>query len=195
VYSNESKEKSKDIESHPAYFILSYPLGNQKIEKVVFTRLQLGTSIFYDNIDTIIQQQWNFEFEFNQQFKHLYHFCKIILRAWTNRQYWRISTLVWVSSTLEKAKSSKYKAEMAHSVQVSQILSIQLLPDRPTKSIQNISQKFWTINVTQRISCCKFPPTMWHHYNNMPKNLRYWHQSIYRNLYRHALYAAMVKWG
>ena len=29
VYSNESKE---DIESHPAYFIFSYPLGNHKIE-------------------------------------------------------------------------------------------------------------------------------------------------------------------
>ena len=26
VYSNESKEKSKDIESHPVYSILSYPL-------------------------------------------------------------------------------------------------------------------------------------------------------------------------
>ena len=45
VYSNESKEESKDIESHPAYFILSYPLGNHKIETVVFTRLRLGTSI------------------------------------------------------------------------------------------------------------------------------------------------------
>ena len=29
VYSNELKEKSKDIESHPAYF----PLGNHKKEK------------------------------------------------------------------------------------------------------------------------------------------------------------------
>ena len=37
VHSKESKEKSKDIESHPAYFILSYPLGNQITEKVVFT--------------------------------------------------------------------------------------------------------------------------------------------------------------
>ena len=45
VYSNESKEESKDIESHPAYFILLYPLGNHEIEKVVFTRLRLGTSI------------------------------------------------------------------------------------------------------------------------------------------------------
>ena len=40
VYSKESKEESKGIESHPAYFILSYPLGHHKIEKVVFTRLQ-----------------------------------------------------------------------------------------------------------------------------------------------------------
>ena len=31
VYSKESK----DIESHPAYFMLSYPLGNDKMEKVV----------------------------------------------------------------------------------------------------------------------------------------------------------------
>ena len=36
---------SKDIESHPAYFILSYPLGNHKKEKVVLTRLRLGTSL------------------------------------------------------------------------------------------------------------------------------------------------------
>ena len=34
VYSNEeSKEKSKDIQSHTAYFILSAPLGNHRIEK------------------------------------------------------------------------------------------------------------------------------------------------------------------
>ena len=46
VYSNYSKEKSKDIESHPAYLIMSSPLGNHEIEKVVFTRLRLGTSIF-----------------------------------------------------------------------------------------------------------------------------------------------------
>ena len=45
VYSNESKEKYKDIESHPTYSILSYPLGNHKIENVVFTRLRLSTSI------------------------------------------------------------------------------------------------------------------------------------------------------
>ena len=45
VYSNEYKEESKDVESHPAYFILLYPLGNHEIEKVVFTRLRLGTSI------------------------------------------------------------------------------------------------------------------------------------------------------
>ena len=42
VYSNESTEKSKDFESHPAFFILLNPLGNQKIEKVVFMRLRLG---------------------------------------------------------------------------------------------------------------------------------------------------------
>ena len=48
VYSNESKEKSKDIESQPAYYILLYPLGNKKIEKVVFTRLRLSTSILYN---------------------------------------------------------------------------------------------------------------------------------------------------
>ena len=46
VYSNESKEESKDIESHHAYFILSYPQANHKIEKVVSTRLQSGTSIY-----------------------------------------------------------------------------------------------------------------------------------------------------
>ena len=46
VYSNNSKEKSKDIETHPAYLIMSSPLGNHKIDKVVFTRLGLGTSIF-----------------------------------------------------------------------------------------------------------------------------------------------------
>ena len=45
VYSNNSKEKSKDIETHPAYLIMSSPLGNHKIDKVVFTRLGLGTSI------------------------------------------------------------------------------------------------------------------------------------------------------
>ena len=45
MYSNESKEKSNDIESHPAYFILSYPLGNQNKEKVVFTRLRSCKSI------------------------------------------------------------------------------------------------------------------------------------------------------
>ena len=45
VYSKDSKEKPKDIESHPAYLIMSSPLGNHKIEKVVFTRLGLGTSI------------------------------------------------------------------------------------------------------------------------------------------------------
>ena len=39
VYSTESKKLSKDIESHPAYFILSYPLGNQKMEKVVFPKI------------------------------------------------------------------------------------------------------------------------------------------------------------
>ena len=33
VYSNNSKEKSKDIESIPAYLIVSSPLGNHKIEK------------------------------------------------------------------------------------------------------------------------------------------------------------------
>ena len=47
VYLNESK---KDIDSHPAYSILSYPLGNHEIEKVVFKRLQLGTSISYEGI-------------------------------------------------------------------------------------------------------------------------------------------------
>ena len=46
VYSNESKEKYKDIVSHPAYSILSYPLGNHKIERNVFKRLWLGTSAF-----------------------------------------------------------------------------------------------------------------------------------------------------
>ena len=46
VYSNDSKEKSKDIESHPAYLIILYPVGNHKIEKVVITRLLLGTSIY-----------------------------------------------------------------------------------------------------------------------------------------------------
>ena len=40
VYFNESKEESKDIESHSAYFILLYPLWNHEIEKVVFTRLR-----------------------------------------------------------------------------------------------------------------------------------------------------------
>ena len=43
VYSKESK----DIEFHPPYFVLLYPLGNHKIEKVIFTKLQLGTSIKY----------------------------------------------------------------------------------------------------------------------------------------------------
>ena len=50
---NKSKEKSKDIESHPAYYILLYPLGNWKIEKVVFTRLRLGTSIFYHGTSAV----------------------------------------------------------------------------------------------------------------------------------------------
>ena len=47
VYSNESKEGSKDVESRPAYFILSYSFGNHEIEKVVFMRLRLGTFIKY----------------------------------------------------------------------------------------------------------------------------------------------------
>ena len=38
VYSNESKEESKEIEFHRAYSILLYPLGKHKIEKVVFTK-------------------------------------------------------------------------------------------------------------------------------------------------------------
>ena len=46
VYSNKSKEKYKDIESHPTYSILSYPLGNHRIENVVFMRLRLSTSVF-----------------------------------------------------------------------------------------------------------------------------------------------------
>ena len=44
VYLNKLKEESKDTDSHPAFFILSYPLGTNKKEKVVFTRLGLGTS-------------------------------------------------------------------------------------------------------------------------------------------------------
>ena len=54
---NEEKqiqEKYKDIESHFAYLILSYPLGNHNIEKVVFTRLRLSTSIFYTQITAIL---------------------------------------------------------------------------------------------------------------------------------------------
>ena len=47
VNSNESKEKYKDNESNPTYSILSNPLGNHRIEKVVFMRLRLGTSINY----------------------------------------------------------------------------------------------------------------------------------------------------
>ena len=47
VFSNESKEKYKYFESHPTNSTLSYPLGNHKIAKVVFTRLRLSTSIFY----------------------------------------------------------------------------------------------------------------------------------------------------
>ena len=37
VYSNESKEESKDIESqsHPAYFILLYHLWNHEIETAI----------------------------------------------------------------------------------------------------------------------------------------------------------------
>ena len=46
VYSNKSKEESKDIESRPAYFILLNPLVNHEIEKVILARLRLGTSIF-----------------------------------------------------------------------------------------------------------------------------------------------------
>ena len=42
-----NSNKSKDIESNPAYFILSHPLGHHKIEKVVFMRLQLSTSVFF----------------------------------------------------------------------------------------------------------------------------------------------------
>ena len=40
VYSNNSTEKSKYIESYPAYLIKLCPLENHKIEKVIFTRLQ-----------------------------------------------------------------------------------------------------------------------------------------------------------
>ena len=39
VYSNESKEDSKVIESHHANFNLLHPLGNHKLGKVVFMRL------------------------------------------------------------------------------------------------------------------------------------------------------------
>ena len=46
VHSNHSNEKSKDIKSRPAHLIMSSPLGNNRIEKAVFTRLQLGTSIW-----------------------------------------------------------------------------------------------------------------------------------------------------
>ena len=35
VYLNESREESKDNESHPAYFILLYPLSNHEIETVI----------------------------------------------------------------------------------------------------------------------------------------------------------------
>ena len=45
VYSKDSKEKPKDIESHPAYLIMLCPLGNHKLEKVFFRRPRLGTSI------------------------------------------------------------------------------------------------------------------------------------------------------
>ena len=53
VYSNESKEKSKDIESHPAYYIMACPLGNRKVEKVAFTRLLLDTSIIWINFQAL----------------------------------------------------------------------------------------------------------------------------------------------
>ena len=53
VYSNKSKENYKVNESHPSYSILSYPLGNQKIEKVIFTRLLLGTSIYFILVDFV----------------------------------------------------------------------------------------------------------------------------------------------
>ena len=43
VYSKDLKENPKNIESHPACLIMSSPLGNHRIEKVVFMRLQLGT--------------------------------------------------------------------------------------------------------------------------------------------------------
>ena len=45
MYSNESKDQYKANACHPTYSILSYPLLNHKIEKVVLTRLRLSTSI------------------------------------------------------------------------------------------------------------------------------------------------------
>ena len=42
--------KAKDVESHPAYFTLSYPSGNRKKEKVVFTRLYLFCRTIYEYI-------------------------------------------------------------------------------------------------------------------------------------------------
>ena len=53
VHSNKSNEEFKDIESPPTYFILSYPLGNHKIDKAIFTRLRLGTSIYFEDTFTI----------------------------------------------------------------------------------------------------------------------------------------------
>ena len=41
VYSNNSKEKSKDIETHPAYLIMSSPLGNHAIRHFHFVNTSL----------------------------------------------------------------------------------------------------------------------------------------------------------
>ena len=71
-YSNEFKEESKDIESHPDYFILSYPLWNHNIEKVVFMRRRLGTSVI--NVKTLqtslCKQYKNLRYPSEQYFKN-----------------------------------------------------------------------------------------------------------------------------
>ena len=63
----------------------------------------------------------------------------------------------------------------------------------PNKINTNYFKKFWTTNVTPTIFFSKFTPTMWHQYNNMPENPRFWCQLIYRDKYHHALSSRHIR--
>ena len=59
---------------------------------------------FFDKIDTTIQYQWYFESKLSPKIEHLYQFCVIILRTYTNTDE---LTFVRLCSTSDKPKSLK----------------------------------------------------------------------------------------